>query len=350
MIVKNEECVLGRCLECVKDIADEIIVVDTGSTDRTKEIAMRYTDRVYDFVWCQDFAAARNFSFSKATMEYSMWLDADDVIDVRNRQLLLDLKESLSPSVDVVMMKYDVAFDAYGNPTLSYFRERLFKTSMHFQWVGAIHEVIPQRGNVEYREISILHKKMLPNEPQRNLKIFQKMIAEGQQLDPRQKYYYARELYYNGMYESAIQAFTEFLDEGQGWVENNISACKDLAVCHYLMNDCKAALSSLFRSFEFDKPRAEICCDIGKHFLDRAQYHTAIFWYEIAANSEMNTQNGGFCLTDCYGYVPNMQLCVCYDRLGDYKKANEHNEKAGQIKPTDRGYLYNKEYFKPFIA
>lgn len=72
MIVKNEEDVLARCLESAKPVADEIIIVDTGSTDRTREIAREFTDNVCEFPWIDDFAAARNFSFSKATMEYCM--------------------------------------------------------------------------------------------------------------------------------------------------------------------------------------------------------------------------------------------------------------------------------------
>ena len=60
MIVKNEEKVLGRCLDSAKEIADEIIIVDTGSTDRTKEIAAEYTEKIYDFKWNDDFSAARN--------------------------------------------------------------------------------------------------------------------------------------------------------------------------------------------------------------------------------------------------------------------------------------------------
>ena len=70
MIVKNEERILSRCLDSVKDLVDEIIIVDTGSTDATKRIAAEYTDKIYDFAWIDDFSAARNFAFSKASKEY----------------------------------------------------------------------------------------------------------------------------------------------------------------------------------------------------------------------------------------------------------------------------------------
>ena len=78
MIVKDEEAVLDKCLKSVHDLVDEIIIVDTGSTDKTKEIAKKYTDKIYDFKWVDDFAKARNYSFSKATKDYIFWLDADD--------------------------------------------------------------------------------------------------------------------------------------------------------------------------------------------------------------------------------------------------------------------------------
>ena len=96
MIVRNEEDVLARCLDSVSSLVDEIIIVDTGSQDKTREIAARYTDHVYDFTWIDDFAAARNFSFSKATMDYQMWLDADDVMEEEDREKFLQMKNTLN--------------------------------------------------------------------------------------------------------------------------------------------------------------------------------------------------------------------------------------------------------------
>ena len=128
MIVKDEEAVLSRCLTSVGDFADEIIIVDTGSKDRTKEIAGRFTDKIYDFAWRDDFAAARNFAFEKGTGDYLFWLDADDVIPREELTKLMDLKASLEePLPDVVMMNYAVGFDESGRPVFSFFRERMIK-------------------------------------------------------------------------------------------------------------------------------------------------------------------------------------------------------------------------------
>jgi len=99
MIVKNEEKNLVKCLRSIRDIADEIIIADTGSTDRTKDLARVFGARVFDFPWTGNFSDARNYSLSQATGDWIFVLDADEVISPRDFDELKRLirKESSSP-------------------------------------------------------------------------------------------------------------------------------------------------------------------------------------------------------------------------------------------------------------
>lgn len=345
MIVKNEEMVLGRILEQMKDIADEIIIVDTGSKDRTKEIAEKYTKKIYDYVWQNDFSAARNFACSKAAMDYWMWLDADDVISESQQKELLKLKEEIGPDTDMVMMKYQTGFDEKGNVTFSYYRERLMKNGCGFAWEGKVHEVVAPRGKILYSPIAIEHRKVGSGDPDRNLNIYETMRKNGERLDPRHQFYYARELYYHQQYEKAIRMFEEFLKESDGWVENKIEACIQMAWCYAHLQNHTERLRSLFNSFIFDVPRAEICCEIGRAMMDANSYGTAAFWYQQALSSVPKEDSGAFIQWDCYGYLPAIQLCVCYDRLGQYEKALEYHKKSMEYKPDSPEVKLNEAYF-----
>ena len=106
------------------------------------------------------------------------------------------------------------------------------------------------------------------------------MIKKGTTLDPRQTFYYARELYYNEEYDKALIYFNNFLNDDKGWIENKISACLDLYYLYTKLNDNENALLSLFRSFKYDIPRAEICCSIGNYFTTKNEFNTAIYWYK----------------------------------------------------------------------
>ena len=346
MIVKNEEANLARCLDSVAGLVDEMIIVDTGSTDRTVEIASGYTKNVYSYPWKNDFADARNESFSKAAMDYCMWMDADDVLEETQRESFLQLKQTLSPDTDMVMMRYHTAFDEDGRPTFSYFRERWIRNCPEYRWVGEVHEVIAPKGKIIYSDIAISHRKTGPGDPDRNLGIYRKMIAAGKILEPRHQYYYGRELYYQMQYEEAVSVLERFLHSEVGWVENKIEACAVCADCYRRMGQEQKALSALLRSMCFDVPRAELCCEIGKHFLEQDNYPAAIYWYETALNLPKKEYADGFAQPDCHDYIPLMQLCVCYDRLGNREKAEEYNERAGACKPYSQAYQYNRRYFE----
>lgn len=345
MIVKNEEDVLGRVLTQMQDIADEIIIVDTGSTDRTKEIARQFTAQVYDYPWQQDFAAARNFACSQARMDYWMWLDADDVIRPDQQKALLELKAALDPDTDIVMMRYLTGFDQNGKNTFFYYRERLIKNHRQFYWQGKVHEAITPSGHVIYSPIEIEHRKEKEGDNDRNLQIYEAQIAEGGILEPRHQFYYGRELYYHKRYQEAIQVFEHFLQEPAGWVENQIDACLQLSHCYAKLGDLPKALQALTGSFLYDLPRAEICCELGKLFLESSQLDRAIYWYQQALSQTPQEQSGGFVLKDCYGFIPYVQLCVCYDRLGEHDQAFAYHNLAKALKPESEAVRFNEAYF-----
>ena len=340
MIVRNEEEVLARCLDNVKQFADEIVIVDTGSADRTKEIALQYTPHVHDYAWNDDFASARNTSFSFATMDYQMWLDADDVIPPDSIQQLNQLKKSLS--ADVVFLPYQVAFDEFGNPTLTYQRERILKRSCHFQWSGRVHEVITPKGNIIHAEPVIQHRKHHVSDPDRNLRIYETQRQDGVVFTARELYYYARELFYHDRIPEAIDTLTQFLKCPDGWTEDKINACLILSKCY--PDNIQLQKQALFRSFVYDRPRAEICCEIGHICMGEGKYQEAIFWYECAVSAPF--QENGFQNPDCYDYIPYLQLCVCHDRIGNTLTAKTYNDKAGRIKPKDKAFLMNQKYFR----
>ena len=142
MIVKDEEEVLKNCLDSIKKIVDEIIIVDTGSTDNTKNIAYKYTHKVYDFIWENDFSKARNYAISKATKDYILWLDADDYLNKESINRFKTLKSNINDEIDIYYFLYE--FNQNYEP---FYRERLFKNNGKLKFVGKVHEVIIPSGN-----------------------------------------------------------------------------------------------------------------------------------------------------------------------------------------------------------
>lgn len=342
MIVKDEQEVLSRSLSCAAKIADEIIVVDTGSVDNTVAIARQFTDSVFFFEWRDDFSAARNFAFEKASSEYLMWLDADDVITDEN---CLKIKALVKEGgFDMAYLPYAVAFEN-DKPTFVYYRERILKRSMNFRFEGAVHEAISPRGKIVYLDAPIFHKKVKSGEPLRNLSILQRKIARGDKLDSRSKFYYGRELLFNKMYSESCAVLEDYL-AGDGWIENKLEACVNLYQGYSALGKKKEALAALLKSFTLAPPRSDVCCILGERAMNAKDYTAAIFWYELALHRVPDIKGGGFVNLDYCGFVPNIQLCVIYDRLGETDKAIYYNEAAGAIKPDSAAYLHNKEYFK----
>lgn len=343
MIVKNEADVLHRCLSSVEAAVDEIIIVDTGSEDETITIAETHQAKVYSFPWCDDFAAVRNYSFDQASMDYILWLDADDVVPAAELAKLNQLKQTMDEAYDMVMMQYHTAFDVQGRPTFSFARERLIRRKANLRWEGAVHETIPLAAHCLNTDIAVEHHKLKPKDTMRNLRILEKISRHGG-LSARQQFYYARELADHKRYAEAVDQYTAFLNAPDGWAENQIEACLGLAACYEsLHHETKGALA-LLQAFLYAPPRAEVCCALGNYFYRQQAWNQAVFWFDLATKCKVPLKSGGFIRLDCYGYIPWISLCCCYDKLKDWRQAWLANEAAGSFKPDDAAYLYNRQY------
>lgn len=352
MIVKNEEAVSAQCLNSVAHLCDEIIIVDTGSTDRTKEIAQEFTEKIYDFTWIDDFSAARNFSFQQATKDFILWLDADGVLLEEDQKKFSLLKEELDETIDAVSMFYHTAFDEFGKPTFLFRRNRLVKRKKNFKWFGLVHEYLAVSGVIHSSSIAITHrkstKKANSSVSDRNLKIYENRRKKGESFSPRDLFYYANELKDHQNYQQAITYYTKFLETKKGWVEDRIRACIYMADCYRNRNMPEQEMEALTMSLLYDIPRPEVCCRMGDIYKKKAQFKKAIFWYEVAVTVEIENDSG-FNIIGFSTWYPYLQLCVCYWKINDIDKAISCNNKAKEYRPNDETIKANETFFNVYL-
>lgn len=350
MIVRDEEERLGRCLDSVKDAVDEIVILDTGSSDATRAVARRYTDKVFDYVWQDDFAHARNASFAYATRPYILWLDADDVLDPDEAEKLCALKARLDGQVDAVMLPYAYAFGPDGRPSLVFERERIVRRAAGFAFSGVVHEAMAVGGNVLHEDIVVRHTGAHgARSNRRNLSIYETWLARGRTLSARDAYYYARELKSAGRLEDAEAAFARFLSM-DGWAVNRQDALLERGECLMRLGRRQEAKRSFFAAMEHGAPRAEALCALGACFLEEEDLHAAAYWYRAALLCELPGASCAFTFPEAYGYVPLMQLCVILSRLGDDVEASRMNERALLLRPDDPAALSNRAFFTARLA
>ncbi len=327
MIVKDEEAVLGRCLDSLSGLADEIIIVDTGSRDATKQVASRYTDKIYDFQWIDDFAAARNESFARATMDYIYAADADEVIDEENRERFRILKQTLLPEIEIVQMKY--ANQLEHNTTYNFneeYRPKLYKRVRNFRFVDPIHESVLLSPVVYDSDIVIQH---LPqgNHAARDFKAFRKVIDKEGKLSAKLYEMYAKELFIAGEEQDFIDAspyyssFAEHMDCTER--QRKIYECV-LTRAYRLQNNISGILKYSLKNLADGKASAEVCYELGEYFYRLGDYKEAALWFYNAAyetECELNIRYGGDYplkrLADCYGNMGDRQQEQAYRDLSE---------------------------------
>ena len=330
MIVKDEEEVLERCLSSVAALVEEAVIVDTGSSDGTKKIAKKY-GYVYDLAWEDDFAKARNFSFSKASGDYLLWLDADDVLPPDEAKKFPSLLEEIEKT------------GAYRSGRLEYLRERIVRNCPDAKWRGHVHECIPPFGKILCSDLTVTHLPKQKKYTMRNLHIYEKW-ATKKPLSPRDLLYYGRELYDHKLYVQAEAVLKKMLS-GEGWYVNKIEACKLLAGCRLADGDASGAIRALLESFGYGEPRSAVLCDLGALFKMQKRYKEAVYWYEAALSSKDHSAEGDFEYPDCRGIIPLLELVVCYYHAGEREKALEYHKKSEAVAPDHPSVRFNKNFF-----
>ena len=353
MIVKNEEEVLARCLDSVKNIVDEIIIVDTGSKDKTKEIAAKYTDKIYDFEWIDDFAAARNFSFSKGTCEWLMWLDADDIITEKNQEILLSFKKRLYLiEQDCIITKYETTFDENENLEYGSLRERFVRKNKNPKWVGRIHESIPDLNSnaILLDNFYITHKKISKESilNERNLNIYKKMISENIKLDMRDLYHLGVEYLNINYYLEAIKYFNEAINN------NLISQRGMYTQCIIYLSECfiqtkqyEKSLDILFNFLKEYPPNKNIILKIVKTYWEQGKIENALKWCQMCLGIEEKHVSIFFDIKE--EWLPHQYIANIYFAIGDYEKALKHNSILKEKFPNQEGFIKNEEQIKEKI-
>lgn len=327
MIVKNEEAVLARCLDSIADLMDEIIIVDTGSTDRTREIAANYTDKIYDFKWTNDFSAARNFSFSKATKEYIYAADADEVLDDTNRERFLRLKQNMLPEIEIVQMKYVTKsdFDTVLNAKKEY-RPKLFKRLRTFTWIDPIHETVRLNPVVFDSDVEISHMPQSLHS-KRDFSIFIKTFERDGAFSDKIRSMYAKELLKTGETKDFLAAKPIF---EVIWRNDASDDARKEAACvlahTYRLEDDKNNFFKMTLMDMLTTPCSEICYELGTYFLGQSDYDEAVLWYYNAAYEAKS-------ILDIHtsGDLPLLGLVECYERLLEQCKANPDSNTALEI-------------------
>jgi len=255
LVVKNEEKYLPRCLSSIKYVADEIILVDTGSTDRTVEIAREYTDRVFEIRWRDDFSKARNFALDKASGEWILVLDGDEELD---SQCVNALRKKIRQDgtegyLIKVLNYYEAGSGVEIAPDVVF---RLFKNKKGYRYSGLIHEqicdnIITTNPNAKIEiaeDICIIHYGYLneeitaKNKSGRNTRLLQKAV----QKDPENllnRFHLGVEYFRNNRLGDALCEFLFVFDKASKQAVYTPKLMRYITQCYYLLADFEGALN-----------------------------------------------------------------------------------------------------------
>ncbi len=325
MIVKNEEKDLPQCLNSVKELVDEIIIVDTGSVDKTKEVASQFTNKIFDFEWVDNFSTARNFSLTKATKDWILILDADEIISKEDFVKIKSLIEDEDVSaVSLTQRNYTndpsrENFTFTGGDFLGYSDSiivRLFKSGLDVRFTGRIHEVVEPL--LKEKSLSILHSAIPIHHYKENKSIedrisklrmygdLLKKKVEEEENNPKAYHELGILLKMEGKFSDAVQLFARAIELKPEFAEAEYS----LGVCHNNLKNYDSAIAFFLRLLDRRPNYANAYFSMGVSYISLLEYQKGIDVIEQ-----------GLTIKEDIHALTN--LAAAYEKLGNLGKAEK---------------------------
>ncbi len=338
MIVKDEENNLKKCLESVRDVVSEIIVVDTGSTDNTVKIARSHGARVIEHKWEDDFSKARNESIKNASSDWILFLDADEILDKSSFLFLKSLKKSEEPVAYYVKI-VNISDNVSEDQSSEHYSLRLFNNQKGFKFTGCIHEQLrlTDKGLKYSRVLSTVTVKHTgyarsvmkhKNKNSRNYNLLKKAISS--EPDNAFNYYNMGVYYYsNQKYEEAIKSFDTMIEKLDGKVTSY------LPFAYSFESSSLVSLKRYRKAVEYAKRALEIAPDLKDALYNLAnaqfyigEYENAVANFKKAFEDEGEIFLGGTMDRGARSWKSLNGIGVAYLKMKQYSRAALFLEKA----------------------
>ena len=350
IIAKNEEKRIERCLASIKPYGFEIVVVDTGSTDRTKEIASRYADKILDFAWCDDFSAARNFSLREAANNWIFMLDCDEWIKEIDVDELNYFRKNHSDSVGAISRENLVTERGQLVLNNTDYTERFFNKKL-YHYTGIIHEQLtPIRGKefpclLLHTTIEHTGYDMTPEEriakSERNLTLLHKQLEQ----EPENPYvYYQLGKGYEIVkdYESACEYYGKGLyfdvDPSLAYVQAMVISYGN-TLLHTGQLETALGFEQIYEEFA---TTADFVYLMGRIYMANEMYPQAIEQFHKATTYETSKFHGA------NGFLSFYHIALICEKVGDIDNALAYYRRCGDYPPAmERAAQLSAEQ-KPF--
>lgn len=385
LIVRDEEAsgIFEQCLESIRPHVEEMVIVDTGSTDGTPAIAKKYADVFEVFTDCNgpdgriaDFALARNRSFDLATKPWVMWMDSDDVIrGGENIAKMIAFGDRERNGRDwVFLFPYEYVYDEQGRCVCLHYRERLLSRRAAMKWVNPVHEVMipidpPSLGAVPVDDVVFEHWRQRSKKPQeggRNLRILQKLVEVDGSDDARQFYYLGLEYANARDLESAEKWLSKYIGVS-GWDDEKTMAALKLAEICYARGDVENSIARIRKGIDYAFVAVQTRENWGEGYfaLARGFYQLALKgapggdmrrnWERCAHFARVGlalppTRTMLFVNPVERAVDVHVYLTMSLSQLGDARGALRHAEEVLKAAPGDPNFNYNKRTFERVVA